>query len=226
MKLTIILPVLNEEAGIKQSISAILTKVTVFCPDVQLLIIDDGSTDKTAAILRQVQKKDNRIAVITHPKNAGYGAALRSGIEYAMHDWIFFTDADMQFDCSELEKFLPKIRQFDFIIGYRRKRADALQRRIVSGIYNRLIRMLFGLKVRDVDCAFKLMRKSALKKIDLRSNSFFVSVELMVKAFKLNFRITELGVEHYPRVRGDSTVTGKQMVRSMIDLMKLYRSLL
>lgn len=176
MKLSIILPVLNEEAGIKQTIPSVLEKLSTFCSSVELIAVNDGSTDKTSIILKNLEKKDERIKIITHPKNLGYGAALRSGVMNATADWVFFTDADMQFDVAELEKFLPKTKTFDFIIGYRKNRADAARRKIVSGVYNRVIRAMFGLKVRDVDCAFKLMRKSAVKKIDFKSDSFFISV--------------------------------------------------
>ena len=158
--------------------------------------------------------------------NLGYGAALRSGIQHAAYDWIFFIDADMQFDIAELETFFEKTKTHDFIVGYRKKRADPKRRILVSGMYNRIIRLLFGLKIRDVDCAFKLMRKISARNIDFQSNSFFVSVEFMVRAYKAQYRITEIGVTHFPRKQGKSTVTPKQIFRSVADLLKLHHSLI
>jgi hypothetical protein len=132
----------------------------------------------------------------------------------------------MQFDITEIEKFSPYMQSYDFIVGFRKNRADPLRRRIASAVYNRVIRIIFGLKLKDVDCAFKLMRKSAVINTNTHSNSFFISVELMVKAFKKNYRITEIGVKHLPRKLGKSTVTFRQIAHSVRDLVKLYRSLI
>jgi glycosyltransferase involved in cell wall biosynthesis len=226
MKLSIVIPMLNEEESIQTTVPTIISKISKFCTDLELLAVDDGSTDATNKILVELQKKDKRIKIITHPKNLGYGAALKSGVKAAIYDWIFFTDADLQFDVSEIKKFLSKTKDYDFIVGFRKKRADPLRRRIASFIYNRTIRLLFGLKLHDVDCAFKLMKKTAVKNVNITSNSFFMSVELMVKAFQGQYKITEIGVDHFPRLKGNSTVTFRQMSRSIADLFTLYTSLL
>ena len=226
MNLTIVLPIYNEEEGIRNTTSTLLSKAKKLCSKIELIAVDDGSTDKTGVILTELQQNDKRIKIITHKTNRGYGAAFRSGIDNASYDWIFFTDADMQFDIDELEKFLRKTNDYDFIVGYRKNRADPLRRKILSFFYNRTIRLLFGLHLKDVDCAFKLMNTESVRKIPIYSNSFFVSVEFMVKAFKMKYRITEIGVEHFPRTKGFSKVTPKQMIYSISDLLKLYRSLL
>jgi glycosyltransferase involved in cell wall biosynthesis len=176
--------------------------------------------------LRQLKKTNNYLQIVTHKNNLGYGADLRSGVKKAGADWIFFTDADMQFDVTEIEKFFPYLRSYDFIVGYRKNRADSLKRKLVSSIYNRVIRIIFGLKLKDVDCAFKLMRRSAVIDVHTHSTSFFISVELMVKAYRKNYRITEIGVKHFPRRLGKSTVTIRQIANSIKDLVKLYRSLI
>lgn len=225
MNLSIILPIFNEEAGIETAITQVLKSATPLCTQLELLAVNDGSTDQTRRILNRLQKKDKRIRLIHHKTNLGYGAAMRSGIHHAEHDWIFFTDADLQFDVSELKHFFKKTKTHDFVVGFRKKRADPLRRKWISHYYNRIIRLLFGLKLRDVDCAFKLMKKSALEDIHFSSNSFFVSVELMVKAFKQQYKITEIGVHHFPRSKGVSKVTIKQVVSTLKDLSRLYGEL-
>lgn|SRR5258708_2084222 len=224
MNLSIILPIFNEENVVEQSIKTILHTVDTYCNKLEIVAINDGSVDNTATILKLLQRKDKRIKVINHEENKGYGAALRSGMHHASYEWIFFTDADMQFNIQEIDKFIKMRKNYDFIAGFRKNRADPLKRKIISYIYNRIIRYTFGLPLKDVDCAFKLMRKSAVKQIPFYSDSFFVSVELMTKAYKNNFRILEIGVSHFPRIKGVSKVTSKQIIYTVFDLAKLYRS--
>lgn len=222
MNLSIIVPIYNEEKLITQSIETLVSKLAKLFHNIEIIAIDDGSTDDTNSLLHDLAKVDKRIKIVVHKTNIGYGAALRSGIKKANFDWVFFTDADMQFDVSEIKKFLEYTNDYDFIIGYRKNRADSLRRKFISFVYNKIIQLLFHLPLRDVDCAFKLMRKSALKKINLVFDSFFVSPELMVKSLKKGFRIKELGVNHYPRLGGSSKVTFKKILQSTLDLFKLY----
>ncbi len=226
MNISIVLPIFNEDKIIEQSILIILKKSKLVLSNVEILAVNDGSTDKTKIILQKLQEQVKDVKIVTHKTNKGYGAALRSGIKHAKFDWVFFTDSDMQFDFSEISHFIPHTNEYDFIVGYRKKRADSTRRKIISFIYNRMVRILFDLPLKDVDCAFKLMRKSSLAKIDLASNSFFISVELMVKAKQKKNLIKELGVTHFPRRKGKSTVTMKRIVLSLIDLVKLRLSYL
>ena len=225
MNLSIVLPIYNEEKIIEKSILEIINPRIKFCDNIEILAINDGSRDNTLHILESLAKQDKRIKIISHNTNMGYGAALRSGIKNARWEWIFFTDADMQFNVSELKAFLPFINGLDFIVGYRKNRADSLKRKFISYIYNKLVKILFKLPLRDVDCAFKLMKKSSLANVKFFSDSFFVSVELMVKSFQKGYRIKEVGVNHYPRVSGTSKVTYGKILLSLIDLVKLYKSI-
>lgn len=222
MKISVILPILNEEDCIETTVTTIHNQLKTIVSHYEILAINDGSTDNTQALLDSLKKKYSRLHIIKHKKNRGYGAVLRTGIHHAQYDWIFFTDADMQFDISELKRFIPKTKNYDFIIGYRKNRADSLRRKVISFIYNKIIWILFGLHIRDVDCAFKLMRTSAVENIRFHSNSFFVSVELMFKAFKAHYRIAEIGVTHHPRKNGQSKVTYRQIFSTIKDLKKLY----
>lgn len=226
MNISIILPIFNEENLVDQSILDILKKSKKIFHNVEIIAVDDGSTDETPKILIKLKKDEKRIKIITHKTNKGYGATLRSGVNHAKFDWIFFTDSDMQFNIQEVKHFISYTNTYDFVIGYRMQRADSWRRKIISRIYNMTVRIIFGIPLRDVDCAFKLMRKSALSRVKFYSNSFFMSVEVMVKARHLGFRIKELGVHHYPRTKGTSKVTYKRILLTIIDLVKLRFSLL
>lgn len=214
---------LNEQEGIRDSIRDIL-KYSKYFSKFEIVAVDDGSKDNTLSILKDLKKENNNIKIVEHKKNKGYGAALRSGVKNSSYDWVFFTDADMQFDMKELLDFIPYTDRFDFIVGYRKQRADPSKAKFRSWTYNRLVRILFGLPLKDVDCAFKLMRKSSVSKIYTSSNSFFISAELMTKAHKKGLRIKEIGVRHLPRKKGKSTVTIKRILYTILDLIKLRLS--
>lgn len=225
MRLSIVLPIFNEDKIVKETIQRIFQESKRFFEDIELIAVDDGSFDNTSIVLKELQKKDKRIKIITHKKNRGYGAAFKSGTRYATSEWIFFTDSDMQFNFSEISQLIPYTKKFDFIVGYRKNRADSARRRFISFMYNKLVKILFGLPLKDVDCAFKLMKRTSLSKILLTSNSFFISVELMTKA-RLKFSIKELGVTHFPRRKGKSTVTIRSILLTLRDLILLRISYL
>lgn len=225
MRISVVLPIYNEEAVLKKSLEDVMEKMKRLVPTFEVLAVDDGSKDKTSAILNDFKKKYKNVSIVTHVKNKGYGAVIKSGVKYAKYEWIFFTDADLQFNVLELKKFLPFAKQNEFVIGFRKRRAEGARRRIISHTYNRIIRMLFGFSIKDVDCAFKLMKKSSLQKIKLQSNSFFVSCELMVKAAKKKYTIKELPVQHYKRAKGESKVTPAKVVKTINDLFSLYKTI-
>src|SRR3989338_8680701 len=201
MRLSVILPIFNEDKNVKETMQRIFQDSKRFFRDIELIAVDDGSFDNTNTVLRELQKKERRLKIISHKKNRGYGAAFKSGIKHATSEWIFFTDSDMQFNFSEISQFIPYTKQYDFIVGYRKNRADSTRRKLISFMYNKIVRILFNLPLKDVDCAFKLIKRTAISKIFLSSNSFFISVELMTKA-KQRFSIKEIGVTHFPRRKG------------------------
>lgn len=225
MNLSIILPILNEQEGIRDAIFEIL-KFSKYFSKLEIVAVNDGSKDNTLSLLENLKKKNKNIKIVSHKVNKGYGAALRSGIKNSSYDWVFFTDADMQFDMKELLGFLPYTKDYDFVVGYRDGRADSPKVKFRSWVYNRLVRILFGLPLKDVDCAFKLMKKSSVSKIRTSSNSFFISAELMTKAHKKRVRIKEIGVKHRPRRKGKSTVTVMRVLHTIMDLIKLRLSYL
>lgn len=225
MNLSIILPILNEQEGIRDAISETL-KLSRHFSKFEIVAVNDGSKDNTLPLLENLKKQNKNIRIVSHKVNKGYGAALRSGIKNSSYDWVFFTDADMQFDMKELLGFLPYTKDYDFVVGYRDGRADSPKVKFRSWVYNRLVRILFGLPLKDVDCAFKLMKKSSVSKIRTSSNSFFISAELMTKAHKKRVRIKEIGVKHRPRRKGKSTVTVMRVLHTIMDLIKLRLSYL
>lgn len=217
---SVILPIFNEGQILEESVTVTLSKLSCFCDKVELIAVDDGSSDQSLTILKKLKQQDGRIKIVHHQINRGYGAALRSGIRKASQSWILFVDADLQFDVNDLRKFIDKASSNDFVVGYRLNRADAERRIIISRVYNFVNRILFSLRLKDVDCAFKLMRLSVLKKIKFHSDSFFVSVELMALADKLSCRITQVGVKHYPRTKGFSTVSPRRILATVSELLQ------
>ena len=222
MKLSIILPMLNEGQIIERTITEVEKKVAPHVETFEIIAINDGSKDNTQEILEKLQKKYRNIVIVEHKKNKGYGAALQKGAKIAKYDWIFFMDSDLQFDIREIKKFIPFTTSYDFVIGYRKDRADNMKRILISKAYNMLVSKLFDIHLIDIDCAFKLMRKPSVLELGKLPTSFFVSTTLLVKALRSGIRLKELPVRHLPRTKGVSTVTLPQVFRTLKDLALIY----
>ncbi|MDP3758811.1 MAG: glycosyltransferase, partial [Candidatus Daviesbacteria bacterium] len=190
-----------------------------------IIVVDDGSTDKTGQIADRLARENPNIRVIHHPKNLGYGEALKSGFYNARYDTIVYTDGDGQFDFSEVTKFLDKINDVDVVIGYRIKRQDSFLRKLFGKGWRLTLLTFFGLTLKDVDCGFKMVRKEVLEKIPhLQSQrGAMINAELAIKAKKMGFRIAQVGVNHYPRLSGRPTGANlKVIVKSFMDLLTLW----
>jgi glycosyltransferase involved in cell wall biosynthesis len=222
MNISVVLPILNEGQIIHKTIVRLVAKMEKTASKFEVLAVNDGSTDNTRNVLEKLHSKDTRIKVINHKGNKGYGAALKTGVRKAKFDWIFFMDSDLQFDVAEIKKFIPYHADYDFIIGYREGRADPLKRIYISKMYNYIVSFLFDIHITDIDCAFKLMRKSAIQQLGVLPNSFFVSTTLLVKAVRAKMRLKEIPVKHLPRTKGVSTVTLHQVMRTIRDLFIMY----
>jgi len=197
----------------------------------EIIVIDDGSKDKTGEIVKKLIKKEPRIRLITHTPNRGYGAALKSGFYNSQYEWIAFTDADGQFDFSEITKFFEKQKQTgaDLVIGYYLKRAVPFYRIWGSKLWELAVFLLFGLKVKDIDCGFKLIRKKVIDEIPRleAERGPFISSELLIKAKKKGFKIVQLGVHHYPRKAGKATgASFKVILSGLKDLIRLKAKLI
>jgi glycosyltransferase involved in cell wall biosynthesis len=170
----------------------------------EVIVVDDGSADRTAALVRQIAETDDRVRVISHGRNRGYGEALRTGFLACRLDYVFFTDADLQFDMDELDRFLPYAGTVDVVAGYRMNRQDTAVRRGMAYAWNVLVRMLFYVPVRDIDCAFKLFDRRVLSDVDIESVGAMVNTELMVKLGRRGASVVEIGVTHRPRPAGEA----------------------
>ncbi len=203
---SVFFPAYNEEANIGAlclKTAGVLKKIA---SNWEVIAVDDGSRDRTVAVVQGLTRKDKRIRVVSHKINQGYGAAVKTGFKSAKLDWVFFTDGDGQFDVAEMERFLPFLGDHDLVVGYRIDRADPTHRKLNAWAWGTLVRTLFGLRgVRDIDCAFKFVRRSMFKTFKLETTGAMISTELLVKAQKNGFRLTEIGVKHYPRRAGVQT---------------------
>jgi glycosyltransferase involved in cell wall biosynthesis len=190
----------------------------------EVIVVDDGSRDRTLAIATGLAANDPSVRVIVHPTNQGYGAALRSGIAAARQPWVLLTDADLQLDLAELEGFVPLARDHDVIVGYRIERHDPYGRIVAAAVWNRLVHRLFNLPVRDVDCAFKLIRRKLLYQLELESEGATISTELLVGLLGRDARLAELGVHHRAREAGRQSGTSPRVVaRALRELLALRR---
>lgn len=222
--LSIVLPAYNEEANIERAIEQCVATASRLARQYEVVVVDDGSTDGTSSIVQDLIRRNHpRVRLLSHRPNLGYGAAVRTGFTSARYEFVFFTDSDNQFDVSELEYFLPLMGEFEMVTGFRVYRYDSVLRCILSWIYNHLVGVLFRLRVRDVDCAFKLMRREVVQQVTIECDNFFVNTELLAKARKWNFRIAEKGVRHYPRTAGETTVRPSDIPRTLATIFSMWR---
>ncbi len=222
--ITIVLPARNEVANITTAVEKSLAVAERLSPRHEVIVVDDGSSDGTGQAVEALARQHYpRVRLVTHAMNQGYGAALRTGFRHSRFELVFFTDSDNQFDISELEYFIPFMADHDMVTGFRVYRYDPVLRSMLSWVYNRLVYVMFGVRVRDVDCAFKLMRRELVQKVTIECNNFFVNTELMAKARRWNFRIAEKGVRHYPRTAGETSVRPSDIPRTLGTVFKMWR---
>ena len=219
-----ILPAYNEEANIGPTIESALEVLPSVADQYEVIVVDDGSRDSTSTVARDwVDRHYPAVRLLVHNANHGYGAAIRTGLQHAGLDLVFYTDADRQFDIAELAYFLPYAEYNDLVIGFRVYRYDSVLRSIVSWVYNRIVSVLFRVRVRDVDCSFKLMRSEVTDKLALEADDFFVDTEIVARARKWNFRIEQKGVRHYPRIAGETSVRPSDVWRTLRTIAHMWR---
>jgi len=222
-RISIVLPAHNEAGNIQKQVDACLAVAKKLpIADFEIIVVDDGSTDETARLVEAVMEKEKRVRMIRHETNRGYAEALKSGFSSARMNLIFYTDADNQFDMRELKNFLPAIEDYDIVSGFRIYRYDPLSRLVLSWGFNLLVRIIFRIRLRDIDCAFKLYRREVFDKVAIRSRKFFVDAEVLAKARYFGFKMTEIGVRHYPRTAGSSTVRPSHIPKTLVELTKIW----
>ena len=220
--LTVFFPAYNEEGIIEKTVRDAARVAAALADDYEIVVVDDGSADRTAEIVERVGASDPHVRVVRHERNRGYGAALRTGFASARFPSVFFSDADGQFDLAELALLLPLLGSAPVVVGYRIKRNDPPHRLFIAKTYNLIIRTVFGLRVRDIDCAFKLFRRDALDRVRLESSGAFISSELLIKLSQAGVPIVEVGVHHYPRTTGYSKGANVGVImRTVRDIARL-----
>ena len=221
-----VLPAFNEQEVIPQTVEAVDGVMRGLVEDYEIIVVNDGSRDRTAERLVELQQRYPRLRVATHERNRGYGAALATGFSSATKELIFLTDGDKQFDVAELSEFYPLPEEVDLFIGYRQPRADPWIRRLYGWGWNELVALLFGRTARDVDCAFKLFRRDVWRRTDVRATGATFSAEFLIKAQRLGYRLRERPVRHYPRPAGSPTGARPAVIaRAFKELFRLRLNL-
>jgi glycosyltransferase involved in cell wall biosynthesis len=217
-------PVYNDWGTIPSMVLLVNSVLERVASDYEIILIDDGSKPMTKKVLEELAKKMDRVRIITHEKNKGYGGALKSGFYNAKHELIFYTDGDAQYNPLELPLLLEKFTDdTDIVNGYKISRSDPIYRKIIGRLYHYTTKLMFGFKIRDVDCDFRLIRKSVFDDLKLEYNSGVVCVEMVARMTKKNFRFAEVPVHHYYRVSGKSEFFNfKRIFKVGKNLVKLW----
>lgn len=225
--LSVFMPAFNEEDSIASTVEGVVKVLKTMNLDWEVLIVDDGSKDKTADVVKGLEKKFPGVKLVSHPKNKGYGHALKTGFASAKYPWVAFVDSDGQFDFAEIKKLAVKTGEADVILGYRLNRADPFQRRIFTWGWKMLAMILLGLNVRDYSCGFKLIKKKVIEDISpIESEEKVTQIEMLIKAKKRGYKFAEVGVHHYARTAGVPTGANLSVVlTSFNDMLKLWKKL-
>jgi glycosyltransferase involved in cell wall biosynthesis len=225
--LTVVLPCFDEAENLPDAVALATDAAERYAVTHEIVVVDDGSSDDTLEVAAGLAARDPRIRLVVHAENRGYGQALRSGIATARLPWVLLIDADLQFDISELGDFLALTPSADLVVGWRILPQGPLGRRAGSALWKRLVRSVFDLPVRDVDCGFRLVRRELLQRLDLRASGALVGTELLVKSRAVGARVAEVPVHHRPRVAGRQAGTGPRLglgtLRELADLRRAAR---
>lgn len=222
--LSIFFPAYNDSGTIASLVITARATAQKLTDDFEVIVVNDGSADHTAEIADELAHTYPEVRVVHHPKNRGYGGALRSGFATSTKDLIFYTDGDAQYDPAELEALWPKmVAGVDIVNGYKISRSDPMHRIIIGRVYHHTVKLLFGLTVRDVDCDFRLIRRSVFDRVQLEHNSGVICLELMKKITDAGFRIAEVPVHHYHRAFGKSQFFNfRRLWHTAQDILKLW----
>lgn len=220
--LSVFFPTFNEEENIVEAVARARIELEKLGRPYEIIIVDDASTDRTPQIADELAAGDANVVVYHHFRNTKLGGALRTGFYRAHGEVIFYTDADNPIDMNDILINLPLLNQYDFVTGYRLNRDETMLRAVYSRVYNFLIRLLFGLRVRDVNFSFKLVKRKVIDTVSLHSHGSFIDAELLLEAKRKGFSIGEVGVRYYPRTRGKSTLAKPGIIVTILKEMIQY----
>ena len=223
--LSIFFPAYNDAPSLPGLIAGAFAVLRDHVADYEVIVINDGSQDETGAVLEQLrQEYTPYMRVVTHEQNRGYGGALRSGFEAASKEFVFYTDGDGQYDVSELPRLLELVGSATGLVnGYKLERQDPAHRIWIGSVYNLCARLLFRIKIRDIDCDYRLIRRALVQKIQLTSTSGAICVELVRKLESSGYVVVETGVHHYPRMHGTSQFFRlRSLADTFLELLRLW----
>ena len=222
--LTVFFPAYNDAGTIPSMVIGAVIAARQITDDFEVVVVNDGSRDTTGEVLEELSRMCPALRVVEHPENRGYGAALRSGFASATKEFVFYTDGDAQYDPRELTDLWARMTpEVDLVNGYKISRSDPLHRIVIGRLYHHTVKLLFGLRVRDVDCDFRLMRRSIFERVRLEKNSGVICLELMKKIQDAGGRIVEAPVHHFHRAYGTSQFFNLRRIgRTLFDILKLW----
>jgi glycosyltransferase involved in cell wall biosynthesis len=224
--LSVVFPAFNEEANIRGVVEDAHRTVPKLAPIFEIIVVNDGSKDRTGEICDRLVEELSNVRVVHHPRNRGYGAALKSGIMLARYDLIFFTDADGQFDLTEVAALVEQADAYDIVAGYRARRQDPPHRLLFAWGWNVLVRVVLGIRIRDIDCAFKVFHRDVFDRIQIQSVGAMVNTEIFAQASKFGMTVKEVRVNHFPRRHGKSTGGNIAVIRKAFrELIRMRRIL-
>lgn len=221
---TAFFPAYNDAGTIPSMVLMAFKALAQVTDDYEVVVVNDGSQDYTAEVLAELATRYDRLRVVTHPQNRGYGAALRTGFANAAKEWIFYTDGDAQYDPHELTLLAEALGdEVDIVNGYKISRNDPLHRVIIGRVYHHLVKFVFGLPLRDTDCDFRLFRRSLFERVQLESDSGTIALEMVKKFHDAGFRFAEVPVHHYHRAYGQSQFFNfRRLFRTAVQLSQLW----
>ncbi len=222
LSLSVFFPCYNEEANVERTTLAALKACRRFGGDFEVIIVNDGSKDRTGELAEKLAAEHAEVRAVHNRPNRGYGGALQRGFREARKDWVFYTDGDGQFDFEEIDKLLALLGQYDIVSAYRVDRQDPFVRKANAFCWCTLVNLLFGMRIRDIDCAFKIFPRKLFDEIEMKSEGALIDTEILARATRLGYTIGQVGVHHYPRVAGAQTGANLRVIlRAFKELFKL-----
>jgi glycosyltransferase involved in cell wall biosynthesis len=226
LSLTVFFPCYNEEANVERTTEAALNACRRLADDYEIIIVNDGSRDRTGEIAERLAWQHEEVRAVHNNPNLGYGGALQRGYREATKQWVFYTDGDGQFDFEEIDKLLPLLGHYEAVSAYRLDRQDPLIRRINAFCWTVLVNLVFGMRFRDIDCAFKIFPRELFEQIEMKSMGALIDAEILARATRLGYRIGQVGVHHYPRAEGEQTGANlKVILRAFKELFRLRKQI-